>query len=93
MLKNYLKTAFRYLWRNKGYSLINILGLAVGVACCLLITIYVRDEMGFDKFHEKETVSTELGWIANIPSILVRMPLFHTPMLRRSKRSFRKWRK
>jgi putative ABC transport system permease protein len=53
MFKNYIKTAIRHLWRHKGYSLINILGLAVGIACCLIILLYVQDELSFDKFHEK----------------------------------------
>lgn len=53
MLQNYLKTALRQLLRSKGFSLINILGLAVGIACCLIILVYVRDEVSFDNFHEK----------------------------------------
>ena len=44
MFKNYLKIAFRALWKNKGYSAINILGLATGLATCLLIMLYVWDE-------------------------------------------------
>jgi putative ABC transport system permease protein len=53
MLKNYIKIALRNLLRNKVYSFINIGGLAVGIACCLLITLYVTDELSFDKFNEK----------------------------------------
>ncbi|MGL6269092.1 MAG: ABC transporter permease, partial [Chitinophagaceae bacterium] len=53
MLRNYFKIAFRNLWKNKGYSAINILGLAVGLATCLLIILYVWDELSYDKFHEK----------------------------------------
>ncbi len=52
MIKNYLKIALRNIKRHKGYSLINIAGLAIGLACCLLITIWVLDELSFDKFHE-----------------------------------------
>lgn len=52
MLKNYLKTTLRNLNKYKGYSLINILGLAVGMACCILILLWVRDELSFDRFHE-----------------------------------------
>jgi len=52
MLRNYLKTAFRHLWRQKGFSIINIAGLAVGIACCLLILLYVQDELSYDKFQE-----------------------------------------
>ncbi len=53
MLKNYLKIALRNLWKNKGYSAINIIGLAVGLATCLLILLYVWDELSYDRFHEK----------------------------------------
>jgi putative ABC transport system permease protein len=51
MLRNYLKTAFRNLWRNKGFSAINILGLAIGLATCLLILIYVADELSYDRWN------------------------------------------
>lgn len=53
MLQNYIKIGFRSLLKNKVYSLINVLGLAVGIASCLLILIHVEDELSFDKFHEK----------------------------------------
>ncbi|MFZ1370171.1 MAG: ABC transporter permease, partial [Ferruginibacter sp.] len=49
MIKNYFKIAFRNLWKNKGYSAINIFGLAVGLAGCLLITLYVTDELSYDR--------------------------------------------
>jgi len=52
MIKNYLKIALRNIRRHKGYSLINITGLAIGMACCLFITIWVLDELSYDKFHE-----------------------------------------
>jgi putative ABC transport system permease protein len=51
MLRNYLKTAFRSLWKNKGFSAINILGLAIGLATCLLILIYVADELSYDRYN------------------------------------------
>ena len=53
MLKNYLKTAFRNLLRFKVYSAINIIGLAVGMAACLLIFLYVQNDLSFDKFNKK----------------------------------------
>jgi putative ABC transport system permease protein len=53
MLRNYIKVALRNLWKNKGFSAINIIGLAVGLASCLLIFLYVWDELRFDRFHEK----------------------------------------
>jgi putative ABC transport system permease protein len=52
MFRNYLITAFRSLIRQKGFSFINILGLAIGLAAALLILLWVQDELSFDKFHE-----------------------------------------
>ena len=52
MFRNYLITAIRSLFRQKGFSLINILGLAFGLACALLILLWVQDELSFDRFHE-----------------------------------------
>ena len=52
MLKNYIKIAFRHLSRQKGYSFINITGLALGLACTLLILLWVKDELSYDRFHE-----------------------------------------
>ena len=51
MIRNYFKTAFRNLWRNKGFSLINIVGLSVGLACCMLIFLYTMDEVSYDRFN------------------------------------------
>src|ERR1700730_4271684 len=53
MLKNFFKIAWRNLLKNKTFSLINILGLATGLACFLLITMYVMDELSFDRYNEK----------------------------------------
>src|SRR5687768_10579961 len=52
MFKNYFKTAFRNLARNKIYSFINIAGLSIGLACTMLILLYVKDEVSFDRFHK-----------------------------------------
>ena len=53
MLRNYLTVAFRNLWKHKFYSLINILGLALGLACFLFIFLFIRDELSYDQYHEK----------------------------------------
>ncbi|WP_128545971.1 ABC transporter permease [Larkinella soli] len=53
MIRNYLKIAVRNLRKHRGFTFINIFGLAVGLACCLLILLYVLDELSFDRFHEK----------------------------------------
>ena len=52
MLKNYLKVALRNLWKNKSFSAINIIGLAAGLAVCLLIVLYVVDELSYDKYNK-----------------------------------------
>lgn len=52
MFTNYLKTAFRNLTRNKIYAFINIAGLSLGLACVMLIMLYVKDEVSFDRFHK-----------------------------------------
>ena len=51
MIKNYFKTALRNLLRNKIYSFINIAGLSIGLACAMLIILYVKDEVSYDRFH------------------------------------------
>jgi putative ABC transport system permease protein len=53
MLKTFLKTAFRYHVRNKYYTLINTIGFAIGLASCLLISLYLVEEFSYDRFHEK----------------------------------------
>jgi putative ABC transport system permease protein len=53
MLKNYLTIAWRNLTRNRNYALINILGLSIGLACFMMIMLYVQDEMSYDRFHPK----------------------------------------
>jgi putative ABC transport system permease protein len=62
MFRNYLTVAVRNLVRHKVYSLINILGLAIGMACCILILLFVQDEFSYDRYHEKaEQIYRVLG--------------------------------
>ena len=51
MFKSYFKTALRNLQRNKVYSFTNIIGLSLGLACAMLIILYVKDEVSYDRFH------------------------------------------
>ena len=51
MIRNYIKIALRTLWKNKKLSFINIFGLATGIACSLLIFLFVQDELSYDKFY------------------------------------------
>lgn len=52
MLNNYIKTALRNILKNKVFSLINISGLAIGMACCIVIMFFVQDELSWDRFNE-----------------------------------------
>jgi putative ABC transport system permease protein len=52
MIKNYLKVAIRNFAKHKSFSFINIFGLAIGMACCMLITLWVQDELNYEKFNE-----------------------------------------
>jgi putative ABC transport system permease protein len=52
MIKNYFKIALRTIKNHKGYSFINITGLAIGIACCILILLWVNEELGYDRFHK-----------------------------------------
>src|SRR5262245_39984257 len=54
MFKNYLKIAWRNVVRQRGYSLINIIGLAIGIAACLLILQYVSFELSFENFQQNK---------------------------------------
>ncbi|GAB3264225.1 ABC transporter permease [Larkinella harenae] len=51
MFRNYLRIAFRQWWKNRLYSVINVTGLAVGIACMVLAILYIKDERSFDRFH------------------------------------------
>jgi putative ABC transport system permease protein len=77
MLKNYFKVALRNLFKNRIYSFINITGLALGMACCILILLWVQDELSFDSFHKnndrlyKVVNQLDDGWITASPWALV----------------------
>ncbi len=76
MLGNYLKIAFRSLKKHKGYSFINISGLAIGMAVCVLILMWVKNELNYDRFHEKAdricrvTLDLEAGSTLHTPVTL-----------------------
>ena len=53
MLRNYSVTAVRALFKHKGYTIINVVGLATGMACFLLIALYITDELSYDRYHER----------------------------------------
>jgi putative ABC transport system permease protein len=81
MFRNYLVVALRNMLRHKGYSFINVVGLAVGMACFILIVLWVRDELSYDRFHlnadrlclvtdyEKYADGDELNFSVNPPEL------------------------
>jgi len=75
MLGHYLKTALRHFRRHKGYSFINISGLAIGLACCILILIYVRDELSYDRYHKNAKRIYRLAFTENREYKTVNYPI------------------
>ncbi len=67
MLRNYFTIALRNLRKNKLHSFINLAGLSIGLACCLLIFIYVQRELSYDRFHEKSKQIYRLTAILHLP--------------------------
>ncbi|MGB6864651.1 MAG: ABC transporter permease [Candidatus Aminicenantaceae bacterium] len=80
MFRNHLLIAWRNLRRHKGFSFINIFGLAIGVACCILIFLYINDELSYDKYHKNaarifrpiaySTIGGETRVFARMPSAI-----------------------
>ena len=69
MYKNYVKIALRNLLKHKGYSAINIFGLALGMACCLLILLFVNNELSFDGFHTKKANLYRLNEVQTLDAV------------------------
>jgi len=59
MLGNYIRVAFRNMKANRVYSLINVVGLAVGLACCIVIVLYVQNQLGYDRFNKTRIEFTD----------------------------------
>jgi putative ABC transport system permease protein len=78
MFKNYIKTAFRSLLKNKGFTAINVLGLSLGLATCLLIVFYVVDELSYDRYNTKSDriyrINADIKYGGNSSSYAVSPP-------------------
>ncbi|MDH5383968.1 MAG: ABC transporter permease [Candidatus Aminicenantes bacterium] len=72
MVKNYLKVAIRNILKHKGFSIINIVGLAIGIACSILILIFVAHELSYDKFHEKADRTYRIAVRASVGDTKIR---------------------
>ena len=79
MFKSYLKIAFRNVAKYKGYAFINIAGLAIGIACCILIITYILAELNYDRYHENADRIYRLGIDANVGGNEVYMPISNPP--------------
>ena len=62
MVKNYLKIALRFMSRQKGFSIINISGLTIGITCSLLILLYIQNELSYDNFHPDAERTYRVGF-------------------------------
>ena len=80
MIKNYLTVAVRNIARNKTFSAINILGLAIGMACCILILLYVQYEMSYDQHHEHGHRIYRVAAKVKIGEVLRQAPVTPFPM-------------
>src|SRR5688572_32470694 len=66
MFRNYFKILLRFMLKQKGFSGINVLGLTVGIACGLLILLYIQDELTYDRFHRDADRIFRVGFSGNI---------------------------
>jgi putative ABC transport system permease protein len=88
MIKNYLKIAFRNLWRHKIFSFINILGLAIGMTACYLIFLYVRFELSYDSMHARTSRMYRLVTDIKTPSETIRAGITAWPFAPNIKKDF-----
>src|SRR5215213_8192313 len=97
MLKNYLKIAWRNLMKNKTFSFINIFGLAIGLTCCMLITMYIQNELSYDSYHVNASRIYQVGTTfvkpgkdddntANTPAPMARMLQQEFPEIQKTTR-------
>lgn len=80
MLKNYLKTALRNLWKNRFYSGINLLGLSSGMLCFLFIAAFIQDELSYDRFHEKGERIVRMNFIGKMGENDLTVPQLGAPV-------------
>ncbi len=88
MFSNYLKTALRNIFKYKGYTLINTAGLTIGMAVCLLIFLWVKDELSYDRFHEKSDRIYRALWEAKFGDNEWKIPLVPVPLAGALEREF-----
>jgi putative ABC transport system permease protein len=88
MIRNYLKTAWRNLLKNKVFSLINIVGLATGLTCFILITLYVSDEISYDRYNDKADRIYRINSFIKLGGPELRLAVTSDPMGATMKKDF-----
>jgi putative ABC transport system permease protein len=88
MLKNYFKVAWRNLLKNKVFSFINIIGLATGLTCFILITLYVLDELSYDKYNDKADRIYRINSFIRMGGSELKLPVTSDPMGAALKKDF-----
>jgi putative ABC transport system permease protein len=88
MIRNYFKIAFRYLQKNKLYSFVNIIGLAIGISSCILIGLYIWHEQSFDRFHKNAERIARVTWEYNFEDKANKVALTGTKVGPEFKRNF-----
>ena len=88
MLRNYLRTAFRNLWRHRTFSFLNILGLTIGMSACFLIFLYVKFELSYDNFHSKKDRIYRMVCDIKTPTEVIHADVCSNPMAYNAKLEF-----
>ncbi len=88
MIKNYFKTAWRNLHRNKLFSFINILGLSIGIATCFVMMLYVQSELSYDRFHKNADNIARIIFKADINGGKINESVVMAPVAKTLKRDF-----
>src|SRR5215207_1822881 len=88
MFRNYLKTGWRHLKRNKLYAFVNIIGLAIGITSCILIGLYIWQELSYDRFHKHAARIARVTWAYNFGDEEQKVALTGTKLGPEFKRTF-----
>src|SRR5438552_4137055 len=88
MLKNYFKTAWRNIRKNKLFSAINILGLSIGISLCFIIMLYVQDELSYDRFNKNADNIARIVFNANINGGKISESVVMAPVAQAMKNDF-----
>jgi putative ABC transport system permease protein len=88
MFRNFITIAFRILYRHRTYSLINIAGLAIGLASAILILLYVQDELNYDRFHDNYRQIYRVGLNATNQGNEITLALSSMPLAPRPRQDY-----